>query len=208
MLTQYHEAITRKVLATHFTPHALDVVVAANIRQDNLFGQIGHDEYHFDNNAFVKGYAYIEKQRTLLYAALENDEAYESWVAFGRLTHTVQDFYAHSNYIELWMAQFGEPPPPPNEIDPLVEKLLHSPNLHSGKLYYPLEIFSLVPFLKRFVLSLLPKDSHAHMNLDSPKQGKHFTYALEAATKRTDVELEEILTNLSLFQKSQFRGME
>ena len=198
MLTQYHEAITRKALAAHFSPHALDAIVAANIEQDDMLtGQIGHDEYHFDNNAFVNGYAYIEKQRELLYGALGNEDAPTAWASFGRLTHTAQDFYAHTNYVDMWLTQFGEIPPHPTEIDPLVEEFLNSPDMHSGKLYYPLEVLYFIPFLKRFVIPLLPRDSHAHMNLDSPERGKRFAYAFEAAVKRTRVEFESIVTTLS-----------
>ena len=206
MLIQYHEAITRKALSAHFSPRALDDIVVANLGQDNLRGQIGHDEYHFDNNAFDQGYAYIEEQRALLYAALEKDDAPSAWAAFGRLTHTAQDFYAHSNYVDLWLAGFDGNPPPPPEIDPMVEELLNSPNLHSGKLYYPLEAFSFVPFLKRFVMPLLPKDSHAHMNLDSPKRGTRFAYAFEAAVVRTGVEFENTKAKLEARQQAVFHG--
>jgi hypothetical protein len=45
-------------------------------------------------------------------------------------------------------------PPPPVEIAPLINELIRNPNLHSGKLYYPLEVFSFVPFLKRFEYAL------------------------------------------------------
>ena len=161
-----------------------------------LTGQIGHDEYHFDNNAFAKGDDYIAKQRESLHLALENREAYAAWASFGRLTHATQDFYAHTNYVDLWLAQFGENPPSPADVEPVVENIINSPDLHSGKLYYPLEVFYFVSFLKRFVLPLLPKDSHAHMNLDSPKRGQRFAYAFEAAVKRTRIEYETVIAAL------------
>ena len=198
MLIPYHKAITRKALKEYFSPQALDEVIAANLGQDNLRGQIGHDEFHFDNNAFEKSYAFIEEQRGIVLTSLERKDVASARAAFGRLTHTAQDFYAHTNYVDMWLAKFDESLPPPAEIDPLVDELIHSPDLHSGKLYYPLEIFSFVPFLKRFVIPLLPKDSHAHMNLDSPEQGMRFAYAFEAAVKRTKFEhwltLEKITT--------------
>ncbi|HEY5901003.1 MAG TPA: hypothetical protein VIU39_00510, partial [Anaerolineales bacterium] len=41
-------------------------------------------------------------------------------------------------------------------------------------------------------LSILPRDSHAHMNLDSAERGPAFEYAYHAAIKRTRYEFEEI----------------
>ena len=198
MLTQYHASITRKALSAHFSPRALEAIVAGNLGQDNLRGQIGHDEYHFDNNAFEQSYAFIEGQRTLTISSLQDGDVPAAWTAFGRLTHTAQDFYAHSNYVDLWLARsMDQMHPSPPEIDPLIDELVDSPELHSGKLYYPLEALSFVSFLKRFVMPLLPKDSHAWMNLDSPERGKRFEYALEAALKRTRYEFDGTVAGLA-----------
>ncbi|GAB4416329.1 MAG: hypothetical protein Kow002_02020 [Anaerolineales bacterium] len=208
MLTQYHAAITRKALKNHFSPITLDEIVSANLGQDDLLtGQIGHDEYHFDNNAFEQSYAYMEEQRALALTWLQHGDASAARAAFGRLTHTAQDFYAHSNYVDLWLAQFDKNPPPPGEIDPLVEELIRSPDLHSGKLYYPLEIFSFLPVAKKFVIPLLPKDSHAHMNLDSPEKGLRFAYAFEAAVKRTRFELDGFLSDVPANTQASFLGI-
>ena len=213
MLLQFHESITRKALTGLFSLHALDVIVAANLGQDNLLtGQLGHDEFHYDNNAFTKSDRYLEDQRRLTISALQNNDPGIAWTAFGRLTHTAQDFYAHSNYVDMWLARFTHKEvvasnfPMPAEIDALVKELLNSPDLHSGKLYYPLEALYFVPFLKHFILPLLPKDSHAHMNLDSPKQGKRFAFAFEAAVKRTILEFNNTVLNLPANQKMLFRG--
>jgi hypothetical protein len=208
MLIEYHESITRKALSERFSPHALQAVLAANLKQDNLLtGQVGHNEYHYDNNAIAESNQYVEKQRRLTLSALQDEDLLAAWAAFGRLTHTAQDFYAHSNYVDLWLSQFdNQALPPPPEIAPLLDKLLQSPNLHSGKLYYPLGVLSFVPFVKRFVIPLLPADSHAHMQLDSPACGERFAYAFEAAVKRTQYEFETTAANLSTSQKTMFRG--
>jgi len=207
MLTQYHASITRKALSEHFSPRALEAIVAANLGQDDLRGQIGHDEYHFDNNAFEKSYAFIEEKRALTVSSLQGGDAPSAWTAFGRLTHTAQDFYAHTNYVNLWLARFADKTPPsPPEIDPLINELVDSPELRSGKLYYPLEALSFVPFLKRFVMLLLPKDSHAWMNLDSPERGRRFEYVLEAALKRTRHEFDQTVTGLSSGKVALFTG--
>jgi hypothetical protein len=187
MLKAYHRAITAQALAGQFEPDDLEVVIQANLGQDHwLRGQIGHDEYHFDQNAFADAWAYIEDNRALIRPALEAGQVIPAQQAFGRLTHAAQDLYAHSNYVRLWLARFSsEAWPPPEAIDPFDEALLSSPELRSGKLYYPLEILSYVPGLKRWILPLLPHDSHAWMNLDEPARGAEFRYAFEAAVKRT-----------------------
>lgn len=206
MLIQYHESITRKALRAHFSPRALEAIIAANLKQDNIPGQIGHDEFHFDNNAFDKGYAYIAEQRELLFDALDKEDVPSAWAAFGRLTHTAQDFYAHSNYVDMWLARHNEETSNPAEIEPMVIDLLNSSDLHSGKIYFPLDAIAFVPFLKPIVLPLLPKDSHAHMNLDSPECGRRFAYAFEAAVKRTGIELETTVANLPENQLKVFFG--
>lgn len=207
MLTQYHASITRNALSEYFSPRALEAIIAANLEQDNLRGQIGHDEYHFDNNAFEKSYAFIEAQRTLAISSLQDGDQPAAWTAFGRLTHTAQDFYAHTNYVDLWLAHCAdETRLSPPEIDPLVDELVDSPELHSGKLYYPFEALSFVPFLKRLVIPLLPRDSHAWMNLDAPERGKRFEYAFEAAIKRTCYEFDRTVAGLSSVQVALFTG--
>jgi len=41
-------------------------------------------------------------------------------------------------------------------------------------------------------MQILPEDSHGHMNLDHPERGPLFTFAVEAAVKRTIHEFETI----------------
>jgi hypothetical protein len=191
MNRDYHISITTKALEEHFSPAALQKIVEANLYQDRLFAQIGHNEYHFDNNAFEESYSYIEKQRSLVRISLMADDPKSAWKALGRLTHTAQDFYAHSNYIDLWLARQPEGArPAPEQVQPMDPDLLHSPELHSGRIYLPWEVFTLVSFLEPVVKPLLPRDSHAWMNLDSPRQGYRFDYAMQAAIRRTGIEFE------------------
>lgn len=197
MLIPIHEDMTREALCDRVSPRALEIMIAANCKQDSLRGQIGHDEYHFDNNAIDAGYRYISEQRGLVTSSLLSSEVFSAWSAFGRLTHTAQDFYAHTNYVPMWLNQYNGTPPTPPEIDPVQKSLVESPSLHSGKIYIPMDVFYFVPFLRKLSLALLPRDSHGRMNLDSPKQGSNFAYARAAAVKRTQYEfeiLEKILT--------------
>ena len=106
MLTQYHIEIMLASLGGRFSPRALSAIIQANLHQDRIAGQVGHDEFHFDNNAFEKSYAYMEEQRALTLSSLQKGDAPSAWAAFGRMTHTAQDFYAHSNYVTLWVARF------------------------------------------------------------------------------------------------------
>jgi hypothetical protein len=208
MLTPYHIEIISAALEDCFSPRALTTITTANINQDRLSSQFGHDEYHVDNNAFQQANNYVEEQRALTISSLKANDAASAWAAFGKLTHTAQDFYAHSNYITLWLARFdysprskaewgGGTPPPQTEIDPIDPNLLNSSDLRSGKVYYPLDaLYYFRPF-RRFVLARIPRDSHAWMNLDSPEQGIKFDYALQAAIKRTKIEFDKTTLGFS-----------
>jgi hypothetical protein len=211
MLTQYHATITRKALREQVSPRALAAIVAANLGQDDfLTGQIGHDEYHFDNNAFTESRIFIENQRALIDASLRNGDFPAAWAAFGRLTHAAQDFYAHSTYVAMWLARFhsdGQKPPAPSEIDPLMNEFLTSPDLRSGKIYFPLEFLAYIPLLKPLVTRLLPRDSHAWMNIDSPERGERFAYAFEAAVKRTRSEFDTTVAGLLSGQEALFKDL-
>ena len=203
MLTQYHIEIMLASVGDRFSSRAISEIIYANARQDRLAGQLGHDEYHCDNNAFEKTYAYIEEQRALTVSALQKNNALSAWQAFGRLTHSQQDFYAHSNYITLWLNRFdpstssGQTPPPSSEVDPVDLTLINSPDLRSGKTYYPFEFLYYIRRTRNFSLRYLPKDSHAWMNLDSPEQGFKFDYAMQAAIKRTVIEYEKTTAGFS-----------
>jgi hypothetical protein len=197
MLTEYHIEIMFESLGDQIGPRALGVMTTANLTQDQIHGQVGHDEFHFDNNAFAKTYAYIEEQRAQVGSSLRNKDVTSARRAFGRMTHTVQDFYAHSNYITLWLDRFkGRTPPSPPEVDPLDPDVIDSPRLCSGKTYYPIEWLYFSRRLRPLSLRLLPKDSHAWMNLDSPEQGFKFEYAMQAAIKRTRIEYEKTMADL------------
>ncbi len=197
MLIPVHDEMTTEALGSKFSPRALEIILAANRKQDSLRNQIGHDEIHFDNNAIEAGNRYIVEQRGYVIAYLLSPGVLSAWIAFGRLTHTAQDFYSHTNYVALWLDQFNGTLPPPSEIDPVQKSLIQSPSLHSGKIHFPLDALYFIPFLRNFALSLLPDTSHGKMNLDSPAQGEKFAYARAAAVKRTIYEfelLEKILT--------------
>lgn len=194
MLRPYHIEIMHLALDERFSARALEKIIEANLYQDRLLGLIGHDEYHFDNNAFDKSHAYIEEQRALTISLLMKNDIPLAWAAFGRLTHTAQDFYAHSNYISLWRSHQKDGVTL-EEVEPMDLDLIDSPRLRSGKVYL-LEALAFIPPLKPLVMSLLPRDSHGWMNLDAPERGPNFQYAFHAAVKRTKIEFEHITKEL------------
>ncbi len=208
MLPAVHAEITRRALDQSFSPNALKIIIAANLRLDAPLNQIGHDEYHFDNNAFEKSRLYLEEQRSLIQPALGSKQVLAAWRAFGRLTHTAQDFYAHSNYVALWLASHPAGlVPEPSEIDPLDDSLAGYSSLESGKSYFPLGFLSFVPGLGGAVTRLLPHDSHAAMNLDSPARGPLFEYAFHAALKRTKHEFNIVARSLTKELNRQFADL-
>lgn len=194
MKTVYHRSITVQALEPYFDPAALESVVAANLGQDALRYQLGHDHFHYDNNAFVAGDAYLDQLRRAVTDALQRGEGEAARQFLGRLTHTAQDFYAHSNYISLWRELY--PQEPPEKIHPQLVNLVKDPRLRSGRLYFPLEVFSFIPVFQPHVLPLLPRDSHAWMNLDDPSR-PNFEYAFAAAVKRTRNEYLSLTERLS-----------
>ena len=204
MKKQFHREITIKALAGFFHPQALEMVIAANLEQDALRYQIGHDHFHYDSNSFAAGDAYCDEQRHLVAVALQNGTGLQARQALGRLTHTLQDLYAHSNYVALWSEE--HPGVAPEEIDPELAGVLKNSGLHSGKLYYPLEVLSFIPALQAYVLPLLPRDSHAWMNIDGPGR-PGFDYAFAAAVKRTAMEYERLAGSFSAPEVSLLTGL-
>lgn len=203
MLVSVHKEIVLKALEGRFSPRALSTILSANLAQDSLFNQIGHNEFHYDNNAISDADRYLKEQRGYVLASLLIPSGMPAWGAFGRLIHTAQDFYAHTSYVTLWLDQFNGTPPSPAKIDPVQKNILNNPKLCSGKLYYPLELLYFIRPFRQAALSILPRDSHAHMNLDSARQGPRFDYAFAAAIKRTQYELEilEKILNPEMFKR-------
>ena len=203
MKAKYHREITVQALSSYFRVEVLEPIISANLGQDALRYQFGYDHFHYDNNSFGKGDSYCEDLRHEIIIELKRANGLAAQQSFGRLTHTVQDFYAHSNFVVLWREFF--PDATPQVIDPDFQAILRSPNLCSGKLYYPIELFSFVSSLRPYILPLLPHDSHAWMNLDDPTQF-NFEFAFAAAVKKTELECQRILRQLSPGESVLFTG--
>lgn len=191
MNAKYHIKITRKALSAHFSEPALKTIIRANIHQDSIRNQIGHDYYHFDSNSFEEGFNYIHQQKLRAADAIENSDFHTAQVAFGRLLHTWQDFYAHSNYVRLWTEQ--NKPASASEIVHDDDRILTHHDLRSGLNYGFIEYLALLPVLSSIITPHMPDDSHAKMNLDSPRSGPLFEYAFTAACKRTETCYDDLM---------------
>ncbi|HRF49951.1 MAG TPA: hypothetical protein PLC98_20135 [Anaerolineales bacterium] len=209
MEAAYHIDILKRSIGHRVPSQALEIMIAANLGQDSLIG-LTHLEYHFDANLFEMSQSYVDGQRILAQRWWGRPAG---WAAFGRLSHTVADFYAHSNYVRLWLAgALGSAPgqvelalardaqvaPAVTAIPPLEPDLITHPDLRSGRVYWVRDILGLIPGMGRVIYPLMPADSHARMNLDHPGRGPLFPYAMEAAVARTVIEYDRVLAALAL----------
>jgi hypothetical protein len=75
----------------------LNIVIASNLLQD---GRQFESAVHFDNCAFLAGAQYVASELRNMRQS-RNPRDGNALAAFGRLSHTIQDFYSHSNWIEI-----------------------------------------------------------------------------------------------------------
>jgi len=194
MKTKYHVEITQSVLKNYFSQEILEKIIRANIQQDRVKNQFGHDYIHFDGSAFSEGFSYIKEQKAKLLKSVEDSDYQTARAALGRILHSWQDFYSHSNYVQLWYQKEGRIDV--EEIDHKDLDIFNSTELKSGKNYGLIELFALLPGLSRLIKPFMPEDSHAKMNLDSPKSGPFFNYAYTAAKRRTKHVLDALLEEM------------
>ena len=196
MYGRYHAQATREVLGAAFDAPALGEVIAANIWQDSLPGLFGAEPHrHFCDPQLAHSWAYVEDEhRRIIELAGQHNQSARQRAAFGRLLHTVQDFYAHTNYVDLWLARVGWD----KTINGLDAELVGSPELRVGEWVFWRDSLYYIPVLRRFLRRVwLPAGSHEAMNLDSPAQGPRFGLALAAARQRTRVEYDRVVAALA-----------
>lgn len=98
-----HAQITREACASTLTEDQLSVVVLHNMLVDT--DQL-NSCLHFDNCAFECGAAQIAQQWALIDSQPATGRFGDVGLsAFGRVLHSTQDFYAHSNWVELHLDQ-------------------------------------------------------------------------------------------------------
>ena len=191
MHAQYHTALIRQALEADFSEAALAEVIAANLGQDALRYQLGNKpHFHCDNNKIAESLAYVEAEHAGIRGAAAASDGARMRAGLGHLLHTVQDFYAHSNYVDIWLETQTERPRPPAEaIDGLAAELLARPDLRTGTFVMARDLIYYVPLLGKLVRRIyVPPGSHEAMNLDGPERGWKFRYAYVAAYQRTCAE--------------------
>ncbi len=100
-----HILITQSATTEILTNEEIQLVVSANLAQDIRQFE---SRVHFDNCAFKEGSLYIEKQWEMIDSD-SNRRSKSSLNLFGQLLHTVQDFYAHSNWVEIHLNEASIP---------------------------------------------------------------------------------------------------
>lgn len=138
-----HEDITRTALCNDakfgMSQESFAQIDAGNTRQDVVGTAPFQDAtHHFDNCKFKGSVGYVEACYTDIGLHLCNSDSKESdWRyvlnKFGELLHPLQDFYSHSNYVELALKTNGALTP---QQIPLVSWRSISPNVRTGFFYY------------------------------------------------------------------------
>jgi hypothetical protein len=176
MILSVHERILRDALADRLDPRGLRVAIHANLWCD--FHQLA-PEYHFDSASSPRALCGLWQRgvgawltRAVALAAPRGSDArrlrnrHGALVAFGRATHALADFYAHTNWIELAVGR-GELPTPAPLLEAHCEPAAFPHELQSG--YFHL----------RHGLQGCPRTGpphgyafcHAQLNKDSPTRG-------------------------------------
>jgi hypothetical protein len=192
MLSRYHIEITKNSLENFFTPASFREITRANVRQDSFASLFGIDaRRHVCDCTVAESLAYVEEEhQRIAELAYVSTGAAQQRAALGRLLHTVQDFYAHTNYVSLWLAE--RRPGITDEqvkIDAFDPDIFDHPALQIAQWSTWREPLYYVPGLGDWMRRVcLPASSHEAINLDSPRRGSLFGLAMSVAHQRTLVE--------------------
>jgi len=100
-----HRDITRDGLGPKLNDSFLRTAVRRDINHQHRWMDAGlrgaADERHFDDCEFNGSARFIRAEYAAARAALSAEDPWRATEAFGRILHTVQDFYSHSNWVEL-----------------------------------------------------------------------------------------------------------
>jgi len=106
-----HESITIEALKTIVEKDCLDEIDKGNEKQDDVkSADFAVSSHHFDDNALQASVNYIDAQYVAITKLVPSAEANVSdrhtiLLNFGQILHAVQDFYSHSNWVELQLAK-------------------------------------------------------------------------------------------------------
>lgn len=185
-----HRSITaRALLPLGFSIKAMDQVADGNIYIDIHEGS--NTATHVDSESFEAASALIRLRLSLTAMAVIDGDMKKARETFGYITHTVQDFYAHTNYVEYMP---GKPIDLLHLTNPSSDVTCSANNVINGLTsgYYP---DSSTP---------ARKCSHSTLNKDSgnftPAGAKAFKYA-EIATAQIYKTLEQEVISMSADQQ-------
>uniref|UniRef100_W5L3X1 von Willebrand factor A domain containing 11 n=1 Tax=Astyanax mexicanus TaxID=7994 RepID=W5L3X1_ASTMX len=88
------------ISSSKFT-EVLDEIISQNTNIDDLNGLGGSPAHHFNDEVLEQGRDIITEGVSVIKASLGQDDFETARRALGAVTHTLQDFYSHSNWIEL-----------------------------------------------------------------------------------------------------------
>jgi hypothetical protein len=189
--------MTEAAIGQHFGRGDLDRIIRANLEQDSL-RNIFNPIVHFDDSRLEESQQYIAAHRRLAVDRLLIGDREEALRALGRLLHTRQDFYAHSNWAALWVERHGGL----EAVQPEEIEICPDPATEAGVITGRASLFwyfaCRLPLIgKRLEHSVVSRDSHEVMNLDYPERGPLFAFALQAATKHSREEFDMLLADLA-----------
>ncbi|XP_016116343.1 von Willebrand factor A domain-containing protein 7-like [Sinocyclocheilus grahami] len=78
---------------------AIQIISYYNVKTD--LKHFPDAKYHFDNEEFTEGKKLIITGIENITKSIKNDQFDDARITLGKILHTLQDFYSHSNWIEL-----------------------------------------------------------------------------------------------------------
>lgn len=206
MNEQYHRQVTAEALGDLLSHEELEIVIKANVGQDNVWNWLTTPERHYDGRFFAQAEAYIDKERARAVDAFRGGDRVAALQTMGRLLHTRQDFYSHSNWMQLCAAQGSTKDTARNTVntagwnaaDPAICLDTQADRqIYAARAPFLIHALYLIPILGPLIKRIyLPADFHEAMHLDDPSRGPLFAPSLVAARKHTRVEWEGVMSTL------------
>ncbi|MBI1293495.1 hypothetical protein GC175_00880 [bacterium] len=202
MKEEYHRQVTAEALGDQLSHEELEIVIQANVGQDGVWNWLTTPERHYDGRFFAKAEAYIDEERARAVDAFHRGDRVAALQAMGRLLHTRQDFYSHSNWMQHCAAK-GAAKGAANTAhwdaaDPAIcLDTQADPQIFGVRAPFLIHALYVIPILGPLIKRIyLPADYHEAMHLDDPSRGPLFAPSLVAARKHTRLEWERVMSTL------------
>jgi hypothetical protein len=112
---RFHEEITRKALApSGWSTEAVNDVNVGDLKTDQ--DEFNDHPAHFDSEAFEAGSARLRAKLDACIGQLKVGNLKEAREQFGRGFHAIQDFFAHSNFVDTYLADSQDPSKSPLDL--------------------------------------------------------------------------------------------